>query len=118
MGNAEIWGPKARVDNLSDFFTLKVVEHGLVDIEPSKLLPTWSNRRSSLDRICKRKDRFLVSEDLMEKNFRFHQWVGHGGDSNHYPMMLLIKNGERKPHCMFKFNANWLNESFVSLFLC
>ena len=116
LWNTEIWGPKARVDNLSDFFSMKLVDHGLLDIEPTKLLPTWSNRRSGLDRICKRKDRFLVSEDLMEKNFRFRQGVGHGRYSDHYLVMLLIKNGEWKPHCLFKFNANWLNdESFVPL---
>ena len=53
MGNAESWGLKARVDNLFDFFVMKLVEHGLLDIEPSKLLPTWSNRRVGLDRIFK-----------------------------------------------------------------
>ena len=52
----------------------------------------------------------------METRFRFQKWVGQGGDSDHYPVFLKISNGNNKPSCLFKFNANWLNdESFVSL---
>ena len=32
LGFSKICGSRARVDNLSDFFTLKIVEFGLVDI--------------------------------------------------------------------------------------
>ena len=52
----------------------------------------------------------------MQKHFRFRQWVGQGGESYDYLVMLLIKKGEKIPHCPFKFNAKWLkDESFVSL---
>ena len=88
LGFSEIWGAQARVDNLSDFFTLKLVDFGLVDIEPSTLLPTWSNRRVGVDNISKRLDQVLVSTDLLDTDFHFHQWVGHGGDSDHHPMFL------------------------------
>ena len=103
------------MDNLSEFFILKLDKHHLVVIDPSILLPTWYNRRVGPDRICKRVDRFLVSVDLLEKGFLFHQWVGHGGDSDHHPVLFQINNSERKTHCPFKFNSHCLNdESFVS----
>lgn len=54
LGKYEIWGPTDRVDNLFDFCAMKMFEHGLLDIEPSKLFPTWSNKRVGHDKICKR----------------------------------------------------------------
>ena len=45
VGLSEIWGDRARMDCLSDFFTKKMEYFGLVDIDPTVLLPTWSNRR-------------------------------------------------------------------------
>ena len=104
------------MDKLYNYFSMKMVEHGLLDIEPSKLFPTWSNKRVGHDRIFKILDIILIFEELMEKHFRFRQWVGQGGESNYYLVMLLVKKGEKIPHCPFKFNAKWLkDESFVSL---
>ena len=86
-----------------------------MDIDPSTLLPTWSNKWVGSDSICKRLDRVLVSFDLLEKDFRFRQWVGLGGNSDHHPVFLQINNGEVKPHSPFKFNAHWLkDEEFVT----
>ena len=45
MGLSEIWGIRARVDTLSDFFTKSLENYGLVDVVPSVMLPTWNNRR-------------------------------------------------------------------------
>ena len=45
LGKYEICGPADRVDNLFYFCAMKTFEHGLLDIEPSKLFPTWSNKR-------------------------------------------------------------------------
>ena len=45
IGLSVIWGDSARSDCLSDFFTKILEDHGLVDIAPSVVLPTWNNRR-------------------------------------------------------------------------
>ena len=89
---------------------------GLVDLVPSIILPTWSNRRVGCENICKRLDRLLISIDLLDSNLHFRQWVGCGGDSNHQRVLLQVLNDDIKPRSPFKFNANWLeNDDFVSL---
>ena len=40
LGHNEVWGPRAQVDSLAGFFVQKLVERGLLDIEPVKLKPT------------------------------------------------------------------------------
>ena len=86
VGFSKIWGAKARVDSLSDYFTRLMDGFGLVDIVLAVILPTWSNRRVGGENICKRLDRLLISADLLDFNFHFRQWVGCGGDSDHYPV--------------------------------
>ena len=61
------------MDCLSDFFTKAMENFGLVDIDPSVMLPTWSNRRVGDDSICKRLDRLLVLVDLLAHDFLFRQ---------------------------------------------
>jgi hypothetical protein len=43
MFSREIWGVKAQLDNLNDFFTSSFEKVKLVDMEPIKLVPTWRN---------------------------------------------------------------------------
>ena len=89
---------------------------GLVDIDPTVMLPTWSNRRVGEDSICKRLDRFLVSANLLDHDFFFRQWVGCGGDSDHQPVFLQILNRGIQLRSPFKFNAHWLvYEDLVTL---
>ena len=40
IGLSEVWGEKARVDNLSDFFLRQMESASLVDLAPGMLLPT------------------------------------------------------------------------------
>ena len=40
LGQSEIWGPHAQADSLAGFFVQKLMEKGLLDIEPAKLKPT------------------------------------------------------------------------------
>ena len=116
VGFSEIWGAKARVDSLSDYFTRLMDGFGLVDIVSAVILPTWSNRRVGGENIYKRLDRLLISADLLDYNFHFRQWVGFGGDSDHYPVFLQTSNDDLRPRNPFKFNANWLvNDDLVSV---
>lgn len=47
----------------------------------------------------------------------FRQWVGEGGNSDHFPIFLELSKLPRKPAAPFKFNATWLQEeSYEKLF--
>ena len=50
--------------------------------------PIWINKRSKTSRIAKRLDKFLVKDKMMENQYRFRQWVGLGGDSDHFPVFF------------------------------
>ena len=87
----------------------------LMDLKPKLGRYTWSNHRVGGENICKRLDRLLISADLLDSNFHFRQWVGCGGDSDHYPVYLQILNDDLRHRSPFKFNASWLvNEDLVS----
>jgi hypothetical protein len=45
LGEAEFWGPTAHPDPQSGIFSHLLMDHGLIDISPLKLLPTWRNMR-------------------------------------------------------------------------
>ena len=100
LGHNEVWGPRARADSLTDFFVQKLVEKGLLDIEPVKLRPTWRNNRSGDARVAKRLDRFLVADHtrwhcFLLTEFRWwhrlfptvHAW---------FPVYVQNKNMEKK----------------------
>ena len=69
LGLSEIWGVKARVDALTDFFINLLEGLVLVDITPLVSIPTWSNRRDGPKSICKRLDRLLLSVDFLDSGF-------------------------------------------------
>lgn len=62
----EVWGMRAYLDHLTDFFIHVLDQRGLVDIEPTKVNPTWRNQRTREDKISKRLNHFLVVEKLRE----------------------------------------------------
>ena len=116
LGLSKIWGVTERVDCLSNFFTKTMENFGLVDIDPSVMLPTRSNRRVGDDSICKRLDRLLGFADLLDHDYLFCQWVGCGGDSDHNPIFLQVLNKGLKDRSPFKFNDHWLtDENLVCL---
>jgi len=40
LGGAKFWGPSARLDPQSELLSHVLIDHGLIDIVPVKLLPT------------------------------------------------------------------------------
>ena len=103
---------------MAGYFVQKLVEKGLLDIEPVKLKPTWRNNRSGEARMAKRIDRFLAAEQLVDSFFLVRQWVGSGGLSDHFPIFFEIKKGPINPSSPLKFNKSWLqDETFKNIFL-
>jgi exonuclease III len=83
LGFSEVWGTHARADPLTGYFTQKLVDCNLLDIEPVKLKPTWRNNRVGEDSVAKRLDRFLLTDTLLENPIHLKQWIGFGGISDH-----------------------------------
>ena len=79
LGQAEVWGPFARPDLHSDYFTQKLIERNWLDIELVRLKPTWHNNRCGDGRVEKHLDHFLVSENMVEQQHFMKKWVGCGG---------------------------------------
>ena len=71
MGAHEIWGPKARMDPLAPYFSNLLLELKLIDLDPQNLKPTWTNRWVGEERIAKRLEIFLMTEDILEEEFMF-----------------------------------------------
>ena len=113
LGEHEIWGPKARVDPLAPYFSKILMESKLIDLDPQVLKPTWTNRRVGEERIAKRLDIFLISEDLLEGNFMFKQWVDSGTESDNLPICLEIKKQPKNPSIPFKLCSTWLKNEEV-----
>eukprot|EP00253_Pinus_taeda_P035349 PITA_35349 len=117
IGRAKAWGPSGREDPLSDFFHNVLLDKNLIDPSSIKLKRTWRNRRSGEDRIAKRLDRFLLSEDLITKVPTLRQWVEEVGNSDHFPILLELSFPPPKPPAPFKFNPSWLQDpSFNNIF--
>ena len=66
LGQAKVWGPHARADLLTDYFTQTLVERNWLDIEPIKLKPTWKNNRCGEGRVAKRLDQILVTKRVVD----------------------------------------------------
>jgi hypothetical protein len=65
MNKREALGGSARVDRIAEFFSNRFDIGGLVDVEPLKSSPTWSNNRSRREGVFKKLDRFVVHNMLL-----------------------------------------------------
>jgi hypothetical protein len=103
------------VDPSTTFFVTRVHDSGFLDIAPMNLRHTWWNKGVGVDMISKRLDRFLLAEGFMSDNVRVRKWVGIGGDSNHFPILLEVAVTREKPPSPFKLNLWFENEEFTNL---
>jgi endonuclease/exonuclease/phosphatase family metal-dependent hydrolase len=93
----EVWGDCVRADPLQIYFSQMIQEGGLVDVEPTKLLPTWRNGRCGKDYIAKRLDRFLLDERLVSVGLRYRSWVCNYKISDHMPVILHLEQDKGIP---------------------
>jgi hypothetical protein len=61
LGEAETWGPSAHPDPQTYFFSHLLATNGLIDIVPTKLIPTWRNLRTGEAHVEKQLDRFVIT---------------------------------------------------------
>jgi hypothetical protein len=61
LGEEEIWGPSAHPDPQTTLFSHLLATNSIIDIVPTKLLPTWRNLRTVDAHVAKRRDRFLIT---------------------------------------------------------
>ena len=67
--------------------------------------------------VCgKEVDRFLVTDQVVDRIHYLRQWVGCGGLSDHLPIFLELRNGPTQPPSPLKLTKTWLkDESFTQL---
>jgi hypothetical protein len=96
LGRCRILGPKGPGGCPIRIFSHKLEDSRLLDIAPTKLGPTWRNKRMGEEHIAKRLDHFLISTHLVEVLLLLRQWVGSRGKSDHYPIFLEVAGNTRK----------------------
>ena len=110
LGIAESWGPQAIPDPLAEFFNSILGASHLVEIQTTKIQPTWRNRRTGSAALARRLDRFLIKQGLLPVLSRARQWVGSGGKSDHSPIYLEFECGPNRARPPFKFNSRWFQD--------
>jgi hypothetical protein len=86
MGMEEVLGPNARPNPQFNFFTHFLIENRIMDIEPIKLIMAWRNKQTGEDRVAKRLDIFMISENILELPLHFRQGIGSGGEYDDSPI--------------------------------
>ena len=118
LSSAEFWGLKARLDPLASFFSQLISGNKLVDLSMDPFAPTWRNGHSGDAGICKRLDKFLLSESLLPSFSYYRTWATPSDVSDHYPICLEWGPKRCAPCRPFKFNRAWLlEEDFKHLVL-
>ena len=60
LGIFEYWGTHAIPNPLAEFFSSKLEAVDLINIQTTKIQPTWRNRRTGDPALARRLDRFLI----------------------------------------------------------
>ena len=64
--------------------------------------------RTGVDGITKHIDIFLINDSLLQSGVLIKQWIGEGGNSDHFLIFMEFHTLAKKPPSAFKFNACWL----------
>lgn len=96
-------------------FNEMIIEQRLVDIPIINGIHTWNNQRRGRNQIASRLDRFLLSEQIMNRDFFLEVKIMPAMGLDHWPIRLEIdikKNFYKKP---FRFEAFWLRNPLFLL---
>jgi hypothetical protein len=112
----EAWGVSFAPGLIEDYYKDLFLSKKLIDVKPSKMVPTWWNGRSSQEAIVRRLDRCLVSEGLLDEVGLFWSWVEYHFISNHGPILLQPEIPPIYKAYAFKLNAHWMHDDeYVAL---
>jgi exonuclease III len=112
----EVWGGSTVPGLTDDYYRDLFLSKKLIDIKPTKLVPTWRNGRSGHEAIARRLDRCLVSEGLLSVVGLYRSWVEFPYISDHAPVLVHWRFLPIYKAYPFKLNAHWLHEKdYVAL---
>lgn len=107
-------GGSKRPDQDMEAFGEMILEQRLVDIPTINGIHTWKNRRGSQNQIASRPDRFLISEQIINRDIFLETMILPAMGSDHWPIRLEIDIKLSPKRCPFRFEAFWLrNQQFM-----
>jgi exonuclease III len=101
-------GGSKRLEQDSGKFKTLIEHLKLVDIENNNGTFTWSNRRSGNQHVACRLDRFLVAEELIEKDLCMESLILPKAGSDHWPIALHLEIEAIPKYKPFRFEKFWL----------
>ena len=108
MGASEVWGPKERGPFIWFFFSQ--IKRAGVDRCITYQAKFYLDEVGE-DKIAKRINWILVSNNFMENPIQTRQWIGSVCESDHPPILLEVAGSMRKSTIPFNFNSTWLKEA-------
>eukprot|EP00253_Pinus_taeda_P035212 PITA_35212 len=104
-----------RQDPRMDDFNELITNLRLVDIPTSNGVFTWNNRRGGRNQIASKLDRFLLAEQVLNRDVFIEAKILPGLGSDHWPICLEIDIKKIKSKKPFHFESFWLrNPDFLS----
>lgn len=109
------WGKCKQRESLSDKIRNEFLHRNLIDVVPSKMMPTWSNGRIEEAYIAKRIDWFIVHANVIDKMGMPFSTIQNVFISNHRPISLCCKESGFRSGYPFKFNRSCLQDPAFEL---
>lgn len=97
-------------DQTMEEFNDMIKELKLVDIPTTNGIHTWNNRRGGKNQIASRLDRFLLSEQILNKDVFIESKILPSLGSDHWPISLDIDIKKIKGKKPFRFESFWLRD--------
>ena len=91
LSEVEIWGSSGRSEPLGLYLCQLLLRHGLMDVPLAKIMPTWWNGCVEDARVCKRLDRVIITELLVDNVDRFRSWVIQSSISDHMSISFQVE---------------------------
>lgn len=95
--------------NMEDFNDF-ISEQRMVDIPTINGIHTWNNRRGGQNQIASRLDRFLFSEQILNRDVFVEEKILPSLGSDHWPIQLEVDIKKIKGRKPFKFESFWLRD--------
>ena len=110
LSSDENWGGSFVPGSNEEFYRDLLTSKKLVDIKPTKLVPTWRNSRSGQNALARRLNIFLVYEGMLSTVGLSRSWVEYPYISYHSPILIQLEKSPLYKAFPFKFNALWLRD--------